>query len=224
MRKNSSRAGVTGPGFFCLPGAVACLPAMALATAGLLAISGCSIPIPQAEKDPTRYYVLGPTTTATATSSQSDAPVLHLRSVELASYLGSRPLIVRRGDNEIEFREFARWGESLDAGITRVLREDLIARGAVRAVLASGARRETAAPDFNLSVRVLACEGEAGGGVAFRAVWELARAGESSGTVASGDFRATGLRWDGKNEGSLAAALSQAVAGLAGEIANALKK
>jgi hypothetical protein len=60
--------------------------------------------------------------------------------------------------------------------------------------------------------------------VAFRAVWELASAGDKPATVASGDFRASGLRWDGKSEGSLAAAISQAVAGLAGEIAGALKK
>ena len=69
---------------------------------------------------------------------------------------------------------------------------------------------------------MLACEGQANGDVVFRAVWELTatNAGASS---RSGDFRAQGLRWDGKHEGSLAAALSQAVAGLAGEIAAALK-
>lgn len=200
MRKNSSRAGC-----YSLAAAV-----------WFLMTAGCSIPIPQAEKDPTRYYVLGTTATAPA-APQSAAPVVQLRPVELANYLSARPMIIRRGDNEIEFREFARWGEALDAGIGRVLREELLARGAARAVLAAGARRDASAPDYNLSVRALACEGEAGGGVAFRAVWELSNVAANTTTTAvaaSGDFRATGLRWDGKSEASLAAALSQAIAGL----------
>ena len=213
MRKKNSSG-------FRLPFSVRCLPAIALATAGLL-IAGCSIPIPQAEKDPTRYYVLG--TNAAAAAPQPNAPVVQLRPIELASYLSSRPIIVRRGDNEIEFRDFARWGESLDAGIARVLREELLARGAARAVATPGSRREAAAPDYTLNVRVLACEGEAGGGVAFRAVWELMSADEKPAAAASGDFRASGLRWDGKTEGSLAAQISQAVAALAGDIAAGLK-
>lgn len=186
------------------------------------ALSGCSIPIPQAEKDPTRYYVLS--STSSAATPKADAPVVQLRAIELASYLGSRPMIVRRGDNEIEFREFARWGESLDAGIARVLREELVARGAARAVVAPGGRREPGGPEFTLSVRVLACEGASGGGVAFRAAWELTSGGATPTPVAGGDFRAADLRWDGKSEASLAAQLSQAVAQLAGEIATALKK
>ena len=50
-------------------------------------------------------------------------------------------MIVRRGKNEIEFREFAQWGEPLDLGIGRVLREELVARGAASAVQGAGMRR-----------------------------------------------------------------------------------
>ena len=188
-----------------------------------LLLAGCSIPIPQAEKDPTRFYVLSSAGSG-ATTAPAGAPVLQLRSVEVASYLNSRPMIVRRGNNEIEFREFARWGEPLDAGVARVLREELLVRGAVRAVITAGTRRDHPAPEFTLHLRVLACEGEVGGGVAFRAVWELTSAAANSPAVASGDFHARDLRWDGKSEASLASALSQAVAALAGDIAAGLKK
>jgi uncharacterized lipoprotein YmbA len=141
----------------------------------------------------------------------------------MASYLRSRPLIVRRGENELEFREFARWGESLDVGIARVLREELIARGAASAVPMGGLRGHTEDQDFILDIRVLACEGAAHGAVNFRAIWELTK-GAAKQPVASGDYRPGDLRWDGKSEASLAGQLSRAVAGLAEEIAAGLKK
>ena len=76
--------------------------------------------------------------------------------------------------------------------------------------------------DGDLAVRVLACEGGANGGVVFRAVWELTKPGPEPAALARGDFRPVDLRWDGKTEASLAAQLSQAVGGLAGEITAAM--
>lgn len=195
---------------------------LGLAALVLQLIPGCSIPIPQAEKDPTRFYVLTAVTPAAA--RVPGGPALHLRQVEVASYLTSRTMIVRRGDHEIEFREFARWGEALDAGIGRVLREELLARGAAAAVLTPGMRAPGANYDYELSVRVLACEGAADGAVLFRAVWDLRSAGSAAAAIAAGDFRPAELRWDGKTEASLAAQLSAAIAGLAEEIAAALKR
>jgi hypothetical protein len=187
----------------------------------LLAVTGCSLP--QAQPDPTRFYVLS-TDAIRSAAARLDAPVLHMRAVELASYLRTRPVIVRRGENEIEFREFALWGEPLEMGIARVLREELLARGAVSAVVSSPARREQANADLVLFLRVLACEGGANGEVAFRAVWNIATTQPKAAAVARGDFRSTNLRWDGETEASLAAQLSAAVAGLAEEIAAALAK
>ena len=182
----------------------------------LASLTGC---LPRPLADPTRFYVLS-TETALATPG-SGAPTIQLREVELAAYLQSRPVIVRRGENEIEFREFALWGEPLELGIARVLREELLARGAAGGVTTSS-RRTSGNHDYTLAVRVLACEGHASGDVAFRAVWSLTRQASEAERVAGGDFRATDLTWDGKTEASLAAQLSQAVAALASEIASAL--
>lgn len=189
----------------------------------LLMAAGCSIPIPQAERDPTRFYILSSGQPAPSAPA-AQGPAVHLRAVEVANYLQSRPLIIRRGDNEIEFREFARWGEGLDQGVARVLREELLARGAAAAVLAPGLRAPGVKYDYELSVRVLACEGAADGQILFRAIWELAGADAAQGPVAGGDFRPTDLRWDGRSEASLARQLSAAVAALAGEIAAAMKR
>ncbi len=184
----------------------------------LAAAAGCSL-LPVAKPDPTRFYVL--TTRATAAAAPAGAPAVQLRPVEVAGYLRSRPLIVRRGGNELEFREYARWGEPLEQGIGRVLREELRARGVV---VPSGPGRDSPAFDYHLTVRVLACEGTVAGAVDFRAVWELTRAGEKPVAAGGGEFRAEALRWDGKSEASLAAQLSEAVAGLAAEIAVAVAR
>lgn len=187
---------------------------------GLLGSTGCQI-LPEAQSDPTRFYVLSASTAAAAPAA--GAPLVRVRAIEVADYLRARPMVVRRGGNEIEFREFARWGEPLEAGVGRVLREELLARGAAAAVLLPGGRRETVTATFELGLRVLAAEGGSDGSVQFRAGWELVATAD--GTVAArGDFRAAGQRWDGKNEAALAASLSEAVAALAGEIAAALAK
>jgi len=187
----------------------------------LVIVAGCNL-VPEAQSDPTRFYVLS--TPAAAAAVAAKGPAVHLRPVELASYIKAKPIIVRRGENEIEFREYARWGEPLELGIGRVLREELLARGAAGAVLAAGLRAVDVDYDYVLTVRVLACEGGSSGAVFFRAAWELSTASATPKVVASGDFRPTDLRWDGKNEAALAAQLSQAVAGLSGEIAAALAK
>jgi uncharacterized lipoprotein YmbA len=189
-----------------------------LTVIGSVLLGGCSLP--QAQPDPTRYFVLS--APGVETVAVSKPPILHLRTVELANYLKAKPIIVRRNNNEIEYREYAHWGESLELGIGRVLREELLSRGAASAVLASGLRAVDVDYDYELTVRVLACEGGTDGAVYFRAVWDLSTTGTAPKVATHGDYRASGLRWDGKNETSLAAELSQAVAALSGEIATGL--
>jgi uncharacterized lipoprotein YmbA len=195
------------------------------AAIGLALFSGCSASsfIPDAKADPTRFFVLS-AITPTGAAASANAPTVQLRQIELASYLRTRPMIVRKGNNEIEFREFARWGEPLEQGIARILREELLAKGAAANVAVPTTRLANGPANFEVSVRVLACEGAANGGVDFHASWEVGAIPPQDGAGARGNFHPTDLHWDGKSEASLAAALSKAVAGLAGDIAPALKK
>lgn len=198
------------------------LAAGLLAGAAGLLVGGCSL-LPQAQVDPTRFYILTSTPPATPVpAATGQAPVVYLRPVELASYIKAKPIIVRRGNNEIEFREYARWGEPLELGVSRVLREDLVGRGAVKAMLGVGVRSTETEADYTLVVRVLACEGTADGAVNFRAVWMLATYGTTPKEVARGEVQPADLRWDGKSESALAAQLSRAVAVLADDIASGL--
>lgn len=184
--------------------------------------TACSL-IPDAQVDPTRFFVLS-TPAANASGTNANAAAIRVRPVELASYIRARPLIVRKNENEVEFKEYARWGEPLEQGIARVLREELLARGAASVVQISGVRASSRPFDYEVALRVLACEGTTSGEVHFRAVWELLPAGGKLAPVARGDFRPDGLKWDGKSETSLVGELSKAVAGLAGEIGAAVPK
>ena len=171
-------------------------------------LAGCTL-LPEPRPDPTRFYVLA------ADAAPAVAPggaAVQLRAVEVAGYLRNRPMVVRRGGSEIEFREHARWGEPLEQGVARVLSSGLRSRGVNLAPLGAGAPV--------LSVRVLACEGVSDGAVIFRAAWEL-----TGGAVpATGEFLAAGLRWDVKSEGSLATQLGAAVLSLADEVAAAASR
>lgn len=167
-----------------------------------LLFAGCSL-LPEPRPDPTRFFVLPAEVAATPPT----VTAVTLRPIEVTGYLRNRPMVVRRGASEIEFREHARWGEPLEQGVARVLSAGLRARGVN--VVPAGA----VAPV--LAVRVLACEGAADGTVIFRATWEL------TGGVSpvEGEFSASGLRWDVKTEASLAIQLGAAARALADEIA-----
>ena len=186
--------------------------------------AGCKI-LPEAQSDPTKVYVLSSAAAAAATAPANPdqpAPAIRLRAIEVASYLRARPMIVRKGDNELEFREFARWGEPLEQGIARVLREELLASGAVSQVQLGAMRPSEANPArFDVNVRVLAAEGASDGRVLFTAAWDITTLAEPQ-VVARGVYRGADLAWKSKDEATLAAALSRGVAGLAQEIAGAV--
>lgn len=190
--------------------------ALAALLVACLGLAGCNlVPAPQA--DPTRFYVLAGTTAATPPATPATR-TLHLRPVEVASYLRGRPLVVRRGDHEVQFRDFARWGEPLEEGVARVLREEWLARGTAGVVTTGSLRSGRPSAEAEVSIRLLACEGTADGQAIVTAAWDI-RGPDGLAVLRSGVFRSTGLRWDGKSEAGLAAALSQGIAALAAEVA-----
>lgn len=188
-------------------------------------LPACSLPLPQAQPDATRYFLL----TSTDLRPEAAAPaagkrwVIGVRAVDLAAYLRTRSFAIRSHANEIAFLDFARWGEPLDQGIARVLAGNLqlladVARTSTEPFRADEQR------DFEIGVRVTACEGTADGDVRFAATWRITVPGGSEATVAEGSYTASGLRWDGHDHGQLAAKLSEAVAGLSRDLAAALPK
>lgn len=193
-----------------------------LPVATLLTGTACSL-IPQATQDPTRYYVL--TTPAIAPAppaAPANRVAVSLRSIELPSYLrNSRNIVVRSGPNEVRYEDFSRWAEPLDTAVQRVLREHLISAPPVRA-LVSPPFSPDEPRDFDVRVRVLACEGSRGPEgthqTAFSASYEIVRVTGSGQEVVRKTFTAAPLPWDGQDFGALAARLSENV----GELADAI--
>jgi uncharacterized lipoprotein YmbA len=187
---------------------------LALPLLGLLAGAGCNV-IPAVTPDATRFYVLTP-------AAGRPAPVapagprwrVALRPVEVPTFLRGKAMQVRVGTNEIAYAEEARWAESLEAGLGRVLRESLEARGEVARVVSSPGEEH----DFDLAVRVLRCEGDRDGKVArFAAVVEIYAPGAGTERRARDTFTVEVPGWEG-GYGQLALKLSEAVDGLADRI------
>lgn len=184
------------------------LPSLAAA----LALGGCNL-LPPPQADNTRYFVLE--SSAPAAAPQAGAVRLGLRRVEVPAYLKPTAIAVRSGNNELRYAENARWAETLEAGMTRVLRDQLATKASV-ATYPFSAQTER---DFDVTVHVLAAEGH-DDGVRFTALFELTRAGDSA-VVARRTFTAPVAAWSG-DHGKLAAQLSAAAAALADEILAAL--
>lgn len=187
--------------------------------AGLGLLAGCNI-LPEAVPDNTRHYILQNPPMASVGSGEATVPHvrLGLRSVEVPAYLREKAMAVRTGENELRFAADARWAEPLEAGITRVLREQLSAGAHVVGYPFPGQLER----QFDVTVRVLSAEGTSDG-VRFVAVYELLRVGDRPEVAVRREFRWSGRTrtWDG-DYGRLAADMSDAVAELAREIVAAL--
>jgi uncharacterized lipoprotein YmbA len=184
---------------------------------GFLFLAGCNV-IPPPQADATRTYVLAAPAAPAAGATAPGALRIGLRSVDLAGYLRTDDLVVRRGPNELSLNDYARWGEPLDAGIARVLRARLLADPSVASV--EGPRPEPTDPrDYDVSVEILHCEGGPDA-ASFAARIEIAT--PDGRVVARRVYVAPAEAWDGRDYARLAALLSGDVAGLGGVIASAL--
>jgi uncharacterized lipoprotein YmbA len=221
-----AKAGDTASGFQRLTAAARnLLSGFWILASVICLLAACSLPLPQAQSDPTRYYLLTATGLhpGTDTAATLKPWVVGMRAVDVPAYLRGKSFAVRSHANEIMFLNFVRWGEPLDQGGARVLAENLRSLKNV-ARISTPPFRADEQRDFEIMVNVTACEGTTDGEVRFAATWRMLAPGGSAETVAGGNYAASGLRWDGRDHGQLAAQLSEALAGLSRDIAAALPK
>jgi uncharacterized lipoprotein YmbA len=131
----------------------------------------------------------------------------------VADYLRNEEIAVRTTDNEVDFSLFHCWAEPLQAGIRRVLAEDLRAAPGIQAVL-TDEPSPTKGPVYNISIRVLACEGVGTnhqGSAVFAATWEIDRTGPEPATLACGVFHSQPASWNPGDYGQLSRQLSRAL-------------
>lgn len=184
----------------------------------LAAVSACSLP--QAQPDLTRFYLLNEVThKADVNEVVGQPPRIVLRPVIVPEYLRGKIMQVRVADNELRFIDQARWAEPLEAGMTRVLREDLAQRPARLRVVARGGDEH----DFDVAVNLRRCEGVLPAGAArLAARIEIFATGTDPKLVAQEDFSFDVAGWDGTDYGQLAKKLSEAADALTERIVSLL--
>ncbi len=196
----------------------------ALAVFGGLLFAGCQV-LPEAVVDPTKYYVLNSPNPTPQADKPAGKLVIGLQPVELPGYLrGTKSMVTRTGPNELRFDDFARWAEPLDAGLRRVLKEQ-IARADGVARVVDGSSRD-GKRDYDVSVRIDRCEGSATGSrktALLTATYEIVDLRGEGCVVARKTVSAPEVSWDGSDNGTLARLLSEAAAKLGDDIAAGLK-
>ncbi|MGC4075165.1 MAG: PqiC family protein [Nibricoccus sp.] len=202
------------------------LPAWALMAVAATVLGGCQL-IPTASPDTTRFYVLsGPALVEPAVAKAGGRLQIGLRAVDMPAYLrATKSIVVRSGSNEIRYQDYSRWAEPLDAGVSRILKDRLMATPEVAGVTAHPMRGDVAR-NYDVAVRILHCEGVAGENpvARFAASYEIIAADDSGKVVLRRTFNAPDATWDGKDFSKLAASLGEGVAALCAEIAANLPK
>ena len=197
-------------------------PLTPIVLSGLLcAFAACNVVQP-AQEDPTRYFVLSdPSLHPSQSPAPSSGARIGLKTVRLENYLRRREMVVRMGDNEIQFRDYRLWAEPLDAAIARVLRTRFMASPDVAQVYA-----EPFPPaqdrDFDVSIEVRRCEGSANAAGRFTAslsaAIEISTTGANPRVVAHKVFVAPDAVWDGRDFDRLASLLTADVSALGQEV------
>ncbi len=196
-------------------------PFFLLVAVACLLTTSCNLPQPAA--DNTRYYVLVARPEPTeATAAQHWK--ISLAPIEVPLFLRSKPMAVRVASNEVRYIDEARWAEPLDAGIMRVIREQLEAMPSITQI-ATASDIAGVAPDYQVVVRVLRCEGDTTakeGRARFLASVEVHST--KGDRLARDTLHSEVGGWDGKDYDALARKLSEAVRDLASRVPALLEK
>ena len=192
----------------------------ALALALPLMLSACSILKP-VEDDPVRHLLDSPISARTPTSS---TPAVAIARPSLPPYLERSELITRTGDGRLEIHEKDLWSEPLDAGISRVMADNLRRLTGSTNVQASDS---FITRDYSslLEIRIERFDPEPDGSLLLQCTWKLQPIG--GGDAAPKAFRTTvpvavtGDPATGKMSGRIKA-MNEALARLSRTIAKGL--
>jgi uncharacterized lipoprotein YmbA len=192
----------------------------------LVGVAGC-VSLARSEP-PQEHFVLG-AGTALPDSTPPEVTLdlaVGIRRPKVASYLASSYMVVRRGANQVDFAEFSRWGEPLEAGVNRVVARELVAHGLREVAVAPWPAQ--ARFGYLIEVDVVRFEGLAPvdpdseeGGVHVLANWTVSRPLDGS-TLVRGttDYRRQG--WSAGDYPGLVALLDEGLGVLADDLAAAL--
>jgi uncharacterized lipoprotein YmbA len=146
--------------------------------------------------------------------------------VDVPAYLRTGALVIRTGINEVHFAEYERWAEPLAVGMARAIKEHLSSLRSLEFV--GSTATGIAAPDCEVTVELLACEGvtEPNESSSIRLIlrWEIRSAGTAPSEVIHGQFDSGAVTWDGQHYDRLVVRLGEAVATASAALATELPK
>jgi uncharacterized lipoprotein YmbA len=189
----------------------------------LLAVAGCF----RLSRDtpPLEQFVLGGTAAASTAAASADPTgvTIGVRRLDLASYLATPAVVIRRGAHQIEHSEFHRWAEDPGEGITRAVAGYLAAEPSIRAVdvapWAAGSRH-----DYLVQLHIARFEGVApadsgavDGEAHLLATWEIIRPVDAA-VLARGTTEHREGGWTVGDYAGLVTSLDRGLSGLATDL------
>ena len=195
------------------------------AAAGFLCLRAACTVVPPPQDDPTRYFVLSDSSGQQVEAPAAGAVRIGLRSVRLESYLKRKEMVVRTGANEVEFRDYRRWAEPLDAAIARIVRMRLLESPEVAQVVTDPFPLDQER-DYDVAIDVRRCEGSLDASGRFKAslsaTIEISTSGANAHVVARRLFTAPAAAWDGRDFDRLASLLSSDISALGQDVLAAI--
>jgi uncharacterized lipoprotein YmbA len=165
---------------------------------------------------PSRFYSLS--STSTADGSPATPASVMVGPVSIPASVDQPEFVVQVAPNRVEVDEFNRWVSPLNDSIARAVAGDLVVLLGSQDVASSQLANFT--PDYRVTIDVQRFETNRGQGVTVEAVWTVRKtaggATRSGRTVASETVQ-------GQGYDALAAAHSQAIAKMSGDIAAAIR-
>jgi uncharacterized protein len=186
-----------------------------------LLLSGC-ISLPNSPISPTpRFYMLSAINKTQVSKEINITPgvIIGVGPVKIPEYLDRPQMVTRNKDGILKFDEFDRWGESLDLGVARLIREDLT-------VMLPGAKltlypwNPLVTVKYQVAVEIIQLDSELDRDMYFAVQWTIIDVQNSKAVlIKRSEFHQAIIPQD---YSGIAKALSTACASLSGQIAEAL--
>ena len=185
-----------------------------------LILSGCILyPIPNSPTP--RFYALSAVNETQVSKKINIAPdvIIGIGPVKIPEYLDRPQMVTKNKEKMLQFAQFDRWGESLDLGLARLIREDLT-------VMLPGAKltlypwNPSIAVKYQVIVEVVQLDSELDKDMFFVVQWTVIDVQNSKTVIIKrSEFRQPIIP---QNYSGLAKTLSTACASLSSQIAQAL--
>jgi hypothetical protein len=188
-----------------------------------VALAGC-VNLGGGTQQTTKFYVLNSLYSARGdivAERTTDDMIIGVGPVKIPEYVNRPQIITRTSNNELEVAPFARWAESLESNLSRVVAENLTVLLSTDRVLVYP-WKGTVTVDYQVALEVTRFDGLLGGPVSMRARWTVL--GDNGKELLSRKLASLSTSADADSYETLVAAQSQLLADLSRQIAEEINR